>query len=78
MGTKRNNQGLSRFMRRQTLNQYFFIFSAVYRDHNPGQSWLSTAQAFKKRFNIDDEEVSDEALVRSVSRMFQYFLTEGI
>ena len=69
--------GLSKFLCRQQVYLLFYGFATARRD-GVAENWGETARAFLVRYNIPEEVVTTEALIREAFRMTSDFINEGI
>lgn len=63
-------------VRRNQIHLAFFAFAAARRDLVE-ESWMLTAFAFKRRFNLGDE-ISEETLIRACSNEIAHFISNGL
>jgi hypothetical protein len=74
--TKAKNQYLDsvipKYYRMQTLDTMCFVFIDTYRFLFPSVTLLEAAEAFQKRYNIDEDLHSAKSLVQTHQRVNQH------
>jgi len=70
--------GITAFLRRGQIYLLAYGFATARRDERPSENWIETARAFKRRFNIPNDVIQEETLVREMMRMTADFINEGI
>ena len=78
MGKKTAKTIVGNVLRRQGLYVMFFGYVCGHRDADPAVTWSDTAKRFMDRYNLTEDDVEPESLIREAQKMTVDFLSHGI